>query len=87
MRQLFQQQLTLTSTIPSELIGKCKTRDDIDKLALGLNEIFKNEKLRNIIVKKIKDSMNVPSTIGREGMDYWERQAKLRQSSWQIQHR
>lgn len=72
MRQLFQQQLTLTSTIPSELIGKCKTRDDIDKLALGLNEIFKNKNLRNMIVNKIKDSMRLSSKIGREGMDYWK---------------
>lgn len=72
MRQLFQQQLTLKSINEAELIGSHHTRDDIDKLILGLNKIFEKNKLRDNIIKKIKDSMNVSSDLGREGMDYWK---------------
>ena len=42
MRILFKQQLTLSAFTEKELIGRLHTRDDIDKLALGFNEILKN---------------------------------------------
>ena len=72
MRQLFQQQLTLTSFTEKELIGKLNTRDDIDKIILGFNEILKTPKLRNNILERLEKALSLPSELGREGMDYWK---------------
>ena len=71
MRLLFKRQLTLSAFPKKDLIGRLHTRDDIDKLVLGFNEILKTPMLRNNILKKIEDTLQLPSTIGREGMDYW----------------
>jgi len=71
MRQLFQQQLTLTAFTEKELIGKLHTRDDIDKIVLGFNEILKTPLLRTSILEKLQKTLDLPSELGREGMDYW----------------
>jgi len=71
MRQLFQQQLTLTAFTEKELIGKLNTRDDIDKIVLGFNEILKTPLLRTSILEKLEKTLDLPSELGREGMDYW----------------
>ena len=71
MRVLFKQQLTLTAFTDKELIGSLNTRDDIDKLVLGFNEILKTPMLRDSILEKLEEKLNLPSKLGREGMDYW----------------
>jgi len=71
MRVLFKQQLTLSAFTEKELIGRLHTRDDIDKLALGFNEILKTPTLRNIILEKLQEQLNLSNNLGREGMDYW----------------
>ena len=71
MRQLFQQQLTLNAFTEKELIGRLHTRDDIDKLVLGLNEILKTPLLRTSILQKLEEILNFPRELGRKGMDYW----------------
>ena len=53
MRQLFQQQLTLTAFTEKELIGNLHTRDDIDKIVLGFNNILKTPLLRTSILEKL----------------------------------
>lgn len=72
MRQLFQQQLTLTAFSEKELIGNLHTRDDIDKIVLGFNEILKTPLLRTSILEKLEEMIGSPSELGREGMDYWK---------------
>jgi hypothetical protein len=72
MRQLFQQQLTLRTFTEIELIGRLHTRDDIDKLVLGLNEIHKTPLLRNSILEKLQSALDLPCELGRTGMDYWK---------------
>lgn len=71
MRQLFKQQLSLNIPANQELIGKLNTRDDIDKLIEGLSAIFDNQRLRDQMIKKIQNTLNLSSTLGREGMNYW----------------
>lgn len=71
MRILFKQQLTLSALPEQELIGKLHTRDDIDKLLLGFNEILQTPTLRNSILEKLEKKLNLPNKLGREGMDYW----------------
>jgi len=71
MRQLFQQQLTLSAYTEKELIGTLNTRDDIDKIVLGFNEILQTPSLRSSILEKLENALNLPSELGREGMDYW----------------
>lgn len=71
MRILFKQQLTLDALTEKELIGRLHTRDDIDKLVLGFNEILKTPMLRNSILEELEAKLNLPSELGREGMDYW----------------
>lgn len=72
MRQLFQQQLKLTAFTDNELIGNLNTRDDIDKIVLGFNEILKTPLLRTNILEKLENALNLPRELGREGMDYWK---------------
>lgn len=72
MRQLFKQQLTLTTFTETELVGKLHTRDDIDKLVLALNEIMNTPKLRNCILDMLQNAFALPTDLGREGMTYWE---------------
>lgn len=72
MRQLFQQQLTLSAFTEKELIGNLNTRDDIDKIVLGFNEILKTPLLRTSILEKLETTLDLPSEFGREGMDYWK---------------
>jgi len=72
MRQLFKRQLTLSSPSVQDLIGARHTRDDTDKLVLGLNEILQTPRLRTKILTLLEDTLQLPVALGREGMDYWK---------------
>lgn len=71
MRQLFQQQLSLTSISIDELIGRHHSRDDIDKLIMGYNVIWNNSRLRDDIINILSSGINLSIDKGRQGMDYW----------------
>jgi hypothetical protein len=71
MRDLIDKKLRVAKFTTKELIGKHKTRDDIDKLILGFNNILQTPELLNSILKKLDESLNLSSRLGREGMNYW----------------
>ena len=71
MRQLFRQQLSLTSISIDELIGRHHSRDDIDKLIMGYNVIWNNSRLRDDIINILSSGLNSSIDKGRKGMDYW----------------
>lgn len=72
MRRDHVMQLTLSSVEPSELIGRYHSRDDIDKLILGLHELFCQPSLRSALIEQVKISTGLTETgLGREGMSYW----------------
>lgn len=74
MRQVIEEQMKLGETGISAIQFDLHSRDEIPKLLMGLQYIYTQPELRNMIFDILKEltPVHVNPDTGRAGMDYWK---------------
>lgn len=73
MREIFHRQLSLGEAPISEVKINIKSRDDIPKILLGIQYVYKNKDAREEIFKILEDVIppHISKNNGRPGMELW----------------
>jgi hypothetical protein len=74
MRQIYDYQQTFGNVDISKIRTDPKSRDEIDKVVLGLQYIFTNQEIRTEVFKLLESIIlpGVSKKTGRPGMDIWK---------------